>query len=121
MKKIIFILLLSLLASCKNEIKTTDTEINLLNSSKRNICIHDTIFYVENDLKTISASTDNQVIWKNKIISDSLKEWENFVGKPAIRHIKFNENSNTLSVVCGKHSFYTLNPKNGKIIKSGSD
>lgn len=110
-------LLLLTVFSCQKNVS------NAINLKKENYSfeVNDTIYFVGKDLKNISAKTGNQLIWQRKIISDSLKEFKNFVGKPEIRSVEYDQKSSTIFVVFGKHSCYKLKTKNGEIVASGSD
>ena len=74
------------------------------------------VYFVEDDLQTVSAYKNQEKIWQKNILKELGKP---NVGKPIIRYIKLNEE--VLVVTFGKHNFAELDLKNGKIISSGSD
>ncbi len=93
------------------------TELDLLKSNKRGIEDETkAIFYVENDLKTISAYRNGLQEWKINILK-VLKTPP--VGRPEIRYIKLIRNS--ILITFGKHSFILVDCDTGKVISIESD
>lgn len=74
------------------------------------------VYFVENDLQTISAYENQKKIWQKNILKVLGKPR---VGKPFIRYLILSDT--TLTVIYGKHSFAKLNLIDGTIIFSGSD
>jgi hypothetical protein len=74
------------------------------------------IYFVENDLQTISAYKNGKLDWKTNVISVCGKPTS---GKSEIRYIKLEENK--LLITYGKHSYAEVNTENGKAKFLGED
>jgi hypothetical protein len=74
------------------------------------------VYYVENDLRTITAYVNGKVKWKVDVIKvcDSPG-----VGKPEIRY--FNLKGSIILVVFGKHNYANVNTANGDVEDQGAD
>ncbi|MWB93334.1 hypothetical protein GON26_03110 [Flavobacterium sp. GA093] len=93
-----------------------DVELNFADTPLRGIENIETIYYVENDLQTVSAYQNNILQWQTNVILVCGKPT---VGKPEIRYIKYEKT--TLLIVSGKHSYAEIDIINGKTTCKGSD
>jgi len=93
-----------------------ESEINFEKTHNRGIEKNNIIYYVENDLQTVSAYKNDKLIWKTNVISVCGKPK---VGRPEIRYIGYNKDK--LLVVLGKHNFAEIDINNGKTKLVGSD
>jgi hypothetical protein len=85
-----------------------NSEINFSKTQKRGIKKNNIIYYVENDLQTISAYKRSKLQWQTNVISACGKPK---LGEPEIRYIGYN--SNKLLIVMGKHNFAEIDILNG--------
>jgi len=84
------------------------SEINFAKTQKRGIKKDNIIYYVENDLQTISAYKRSKLKWQTNVISVC---GEPKVGDPQIRYVGYN--TNKLLIVIGKHNFAEIDINNG--------
>ncbi|KFF05530.1 hypothetical protein [Flavobacterium reichenbachii] len=84
------------------------SEINFAKTQKRGIKKNNIIYYVENDLQTISAYKRSKLKWQTNVISVCGKPK---VGEPEIRYIGYN--TNKLLIVMGKHNFAEIDINSG--------
>ncbi|MEO8405693.1 MAG: hypothetical protein ABI480_13890 [Chitinophagaceae bacterium] len=88
-----------------------NTELNFAFTYKRGIeAKKGLVYYVENDLRTITAYVNGKVNWKIDIIKVCGPPG---VGKPEIRYI--NLKGNMIIVVFGKHDHANVNTANGEV------
>ena len=71
---------------------------------------------VEEDKKTLTAYENNKIKWQINIIEAC---GDPGVGAPEIRHLKIN--ADKIEVTFGKHTFASVNIKDGKTRCVGSD
>lgn len=93
-----------------------ESEINFEKTQSRGIEKNNTIYYVQEDLQTVSAYKNDKLIWQTNVISVCGKPK---VGKPEIRYIGYNKAK--LLVVLGKHNFAEIDINDGKTKLVGSD
>ncbi|MDR6967111.1 hypothetical protein J2X31_001118 [Flavobacterium arsenatis] len=74
------------------------------------------VYFVEDDLQTITAYGNQKKIWQINILKILGKPE---VGKPFIRYLILSDTN--LTVIYGKHSFAKLSLIDGSIISFGSD
>ncbi|TDW48995.1 hypothetical protein EV144_103516 [Flavobacterium sp. 270] len=88
---------------------SNNSEINFAKTPKRGIKKDKMIYYVENDLQTISAYKRSKLKWQTNITSvcGKLKS-----GEAQIRYMGYN--SNKLLVVIGKHNFAEIDIISGE-------
>lgn len=84
------------------------SEINFAKTQKRGIKKNNIIYYVENDLQTISAYKRSKLKWQTNVISVC---GEPKKGEPEIRYVGYN--SNKLLIVIGKHNFVEIDVNSG--------
>ncbi|TPG34088.1 hypothetical protein [Flavobacterium pectinovorum] len=84
------------------------SEINFAKTQKRGIKKNNIIYFVENDLQTISAYKKNRLKWQTNVVSICGKPKN---GEPEIRYVGFN--TNKLLVVMGKHNFAEVDINSG--------
>jgi hypothetical protein len=84
------------------------SEINFAKTPKRGIKKNNIMYYVENDLQTISAYKRSKLKWQTNVISVCGKPK---VGEPEIRYIGYN--TNKLLIVMGKHNFAEIDIDSG--------
>ncbi|WPO78715.1 hypothetical protein [Flavobacterium sp. KACC 22761] len=77
-----------------------NSEINFAKTQKRGIKKNNIVYYVENDLQTISAYKRKKLKWQTNVISVCGKPKN---GNPEIRYVGYN--TNKLLIVMGKHHF----------------
>lgn len=85
-----------------------NSEINFAKTPKRGIKKDNIIYYVENDLQTISAYKRSKLKWQTNVISACGKPK---VGEPQIRYVGYN--TNKLLIVIGKHNFAEIDINSG--------
>lgn len=85
-----------------------NSELNFAKTQKRGIKKNNIIYYVENDLETISAYKSNKLKWQTNVISICGKPK---TGEAQIRYLGFN--TNKLLVVIGKHNFAEIDINSG--------
>lgn len=96
---------------------TKKAELNLLFEPKmRGIKSENVIYYIENDMQTLSAYKNGKLKWQSNIISICGKP---SVGESEIRVVK--PKTEMIFIVFGKHSFAEVNKKNGETKFLGSD
>jgi hypothetical protein len=96
---------------------STESELNFSLTEKRGIKNDDgIIYYVENDLQSLTAYEDGKVKWKLNVINSCEKPK---VGKPEIRFIHLKKNQ--INLTFGKHNFAKINITNGKLDCLGAD
>jgi hypothetical protein len=94
-----------------------NTELNFAFTYKRGIeAKKGLVYYVENDLRTITSYVNGKVKWKADIIKICGLPG---VGKPEIRYI--NLKRNIILVVFGKHNYANVNIDNGDVEDQGAD
>ncbi|MBO9583763.1 MAG: hypothetical protein J7574_06360 [Flavobacterium sp.] len=76
------------------------SEINFAKTQKRGIKRNNIVYYVENDLQTISAYKRKKLKWQTNVISVCGKPKK---GNPEIRYVGYN--TDKLLIVMGKHHF----------------
>lgn len=91
------------------ELISKNSEINFAKTPKRGIKKDNVIYYVENDLQTISAYKNNKLKWQTNVISACGKPK---IGEPEIRYVGYN--TNQLVIVMGKHNFAEVDITSGK-------
>jgi len=116
-----FIIVLLIAQSCTNQkydssLVSKSLEINLADTKMRGIENNGTIYFLEEDLQTLSAYENGIRKWKTNVISVCGKP---SVGKPEIRYLKLKPN--ILLVIFGKHSFAEIGLSNGETKFVGSD
>jgi hypothetical protein len=92
------------------------TELNFAFTKMRGIKSEKVIYFVENDLQTISAYRNGKLKWKTNIISVC---GEPSVGKSEIRYMKLE--AGKLFITYGKHNFAELDTGNGNAKYLGKD
>lgn len=85
-----------------------NSEINFAKTQKRGIKKNNIIYYVENDLQTISAYKRSKLKWQTNVISVCGKPKN---GNPEIRYVGYN--TNKLLIVIGKHNFAEIDINSG--------
>jgi hypothetical protein len=95
---------------------TKETRIDLLNSDFRGIISGDTIYFVEDNLTSVSAYKNNSLLWKTKVV---LSCNYSFIKNPKIREITIS--ANKLFVVIGKHCYANISTANGVLKCPGCD
>ncbi len=85
-----------------------NSEINFAKTQKRGIKKNNIIYYVENDLQTISAYKRSKLKWQTNVISICGKPKK---GQPEIRYVGYN--SDKLLIVMGKHNFAEIDINSG--------
>jgi hypothetical protein len=85
-----------------------NSEINFAKTQKRGIKKNNIVYYVENDLQTISAYKRSKLKWQTNVISVCGKPK---VGEPQIRYVGYN--TNKLLIVMGKHNFAEIDVNSG--------
>lgn len=85
------------------------SEINFAKTQKRGIKKNNIIYYVENDLQTISAYKSNKLKWQTNVISVCGTPKR---GEPQIRYVGYND-TNKLLIVMGKHNFAEIDINSG--------
>lgn len=115
-----YILFFCMLLSCSKSFDhpvSNKTELNRsFEPEIRGIKNNGIIYYIENDLQTLSAYENNKLKWKTNIIAVCGKPK---VGASEIRGLKLK--SGKILVVFGKHSFAEVDITNGKIQYLGAD
>lgn len=91
-----------------NALISKESEINFAKTQKRGIKKNNIIYYVENDLQTISAYKRSKLKWQTNVISVC---GEPKCGEPQIRYVGYN--ANKLLIVMGKHNFAEIDINNG--------
>jgi len=84
------------------------SEINFAKTQKRGIKKNNIIYYVENDLQTISAYKGSKLKWQTNVISICGKPKN---GSPEIRYVGYN--ADKLLIVMGKHNFAEIDINSG--------
>jgi hypothetical protein len=84
------------------------SEINFAKTEKRGIKKNNMIYYVENDLQTISAYKKKKLKWQTNVISVCGNPKK---GNPEIRYVGYN--TNKLLIVMGKHHFAEIDIDSG--------
>jgi len=84
------------------------SEINFAKTQKRGIKKNNIIYYVENDLQTISAYKGSKLKWQTNVISICGKPKN---GSPEIRYVGYN--TDKLLIVMGKHNFAEIDINSG--------
>jgi hypothetical protein len=125
----LFVILLVLtLVSCSKpkydeRLVTTEKELNFAFTDKRGIKDENGIIYVINqDYKKLIAYADNEVKWTAevlKICEDDVPGKPEMIGKPEIRYLKLT--TDKIHIVYGKHSFASVDIRDGKVSCLGSD
>jgi len=92
------------------------SEINFAKTQKRGIKKNNIIYYVENDLQTISAYKRSKLKWQTNVISVC---GEPKVGDPQIRYVGYD--TNKLLIIIGKHNFAEIDINNGMTKLVGQD
>ena len=85
-----------------------NSEINFAKTQKRGIKKNNIVYYVENDLQTISAYKRSKLKWQTNVISVCGKPKN---GNPEIRYVGYN--TNKLLIVMGKHNFAEIDVNSG--------
>ncbi|MBB4802029.1 hypothetical protein HNP37_002090 [Flavobacterium nitrogenifigens] len=85
-----------------------NSEINFAKTQKRGIKKNNIVYYVENDLQTISAYKKSKLKWQTNVVSVCGKPKK---GEPEIRYVGYN--SNKLIIVMGKHHFAEIDINSG--------
>ncbi|WP_433832283.1 hypothetical protein [Flavobacterium anhuiense] len=93
-----------------------DSEINLITTSKRGIEKNNVIYFVEEDLQTISAYKNNKLLWQTNVITVCGKPK---VGESKIRYFKYKPEK--LFVIMGKHNYAEVALIDGKTAFTGAD
>jgi hypothetical protein len=88
---------------------SNNSEINFAKTPKRGIKKNNIIYYVENDLQTISAYKRSKLKWQTNVISVCGKPK---LGEAQIRYVGYN--SDKLLIVMGKHHFAEIDINNGQ-------
>jgi len=86
-----------------------NSEINFAKTQKRGIKKNNIVYYVENDLQTISAYKRSKLKWQTNVISVCGKPKK---GEPEIRYVGYN--SDKLLIVIGKHNFAEVDINSGE-------
>lgn len=86
-----------------------NSEINFAETQKRGIKKNNMVYYVENDLQTVSAYKRKKLKWQTNVISVCGKPKK---GEPEIRYVGYN--SNKLLIVIGKHNFAEIDVNSGE-------
>lgn len=86
-----------------------NSEINFAKTQKRGIKKDNIIYYVENDLQTISAYKKSKLKWQTNVISVCGKPKK---GNPEIRYVGYN--ADKLLIVIGKHNFAEIDIYSGE-------
>ncbi|MHC0441559.1 MULTISPECIES: hypothetical protein [unclassified Flavobacterium] len=87
---------------------SNNSEINFAKTQKRGIKKNSIVYYVENDLQTISAYKRSKLKWQTNVISVCGKPKK---GQPEIRYVGYN--SDKLLIVMGKHNFAEIDVNSG--------
>lgn len=87
---------------------SNNSEINFAKTQKRGIKKNNMVYYVENDLQTISAYKRSKLKWQTNVISVCGKPK---LGEAQIRYVGYN--SNKLLIVMGKHNFAEIDVDSG--------
>lgn len=87
---------------------SNSSEINFAKTPKRGIKKNNIIYYVENDLQTISAYKRSKLKWQTNVISICGKPK---LGEAQIRYVGYN--SDKLIIVMGKHNFAEIDINSG--------
>ena len=85
-----------------------NSEINFAKTQKRGIKKNSIVYYVENDLQTISAYKRSKLKWQTNVVSVCGKPKK---GEPEIRYVGYN--SDKLLIVIGKHNFAEIDINSG--------
>ncbi len=93
-----------------------DLEINFAERQKRGIEKNGIIYFVEENLQTISAYKNNELVWQTNVITICGKPK---VGEPKIRYFRYE--SEKLFVIVGKHQHAEVDAINGKASFFGAD
>jgi hypothetical protein len=91
-----------------DDLISKSSEINFAKTQKRGIKKNNIIYYVENDLQTISAYKRSKLKWQTNVISVCGKPKN---GQPEIRYVGYN--SDRLLIVMGKHNFAEIDINSG--------
>ncbi|WP_417942444.1 hypothetical protein [Flavobacterium sp. RS13.1] len=91
-----------------DDLISKNSEINFSRTQKRGIKKNNIVYYVENDLQTISAYKRSKLKWQTNVISVCGKPKN---GNPEIRYIGYN--ADKLLIVMGKHNFAEIDIHNG--------
>ncbi|GAA3777707.1 hypothetical protein [Flavobacterium ginsengiterrae] len=91
-----------------NDLISKNSEINFAKTQKRGIKKNNIIYYVENDLQTISAYKRKKLKWQTNVISVCGKPK---LGEAQIRYVGYN--SDKLLIVMGKHHFAEIDVNSG--------
>lgn len=91
-----------------DDLISINSEINFAKTQKRGIKKNNIIYYVENDLQTISAYKRSKLKWQTNVISICGKPK---VGNPEIRYVGYN--ADKLLIVMGKHNFAEIDINSG--------
>ena len=83
-----------------NALISQNSEINFAKTQKRGIKKNNIVYYVENDLQTISAYKRKKLKWQTNVISVCGEPQK---GTPEIRYVGYN--TDKLLIVMGKHHF----------------
>lgn len=94
----------------------TEKEL-VIEADKRGIKYKDIVYYVENDLNTITAyKKEGKVKWK---VNFTEKFTSEVVGDREIRYINIDKGK--LHVTYAKHGYFEIDLKTGKLFYWGSD
>lgn len=85
-----------------------NSEINFAKTPKRGIKKNNIVYYVENDLQTISAYKGSKLKWQTNVISVC---GEPKRGEAQIRYVGYN--TDKLLIVMGKHNFAEIDINSG--------
>ncbi|WP_264554127.1 hypothetical protein [Flavobacterium sp. N2038] len=85
-----------------------NSEINFAKTQKRGIKKNNIVYYVEDDMQTISAYKRSKLKWQTNVISVC---GEPKKGEPQIKYVGYN--SDKLLVVIGKHNFAEIDINSG--------
>ena len=91
-----------------NALISQSSEINFGKTQKRGIKKNNIVYYVENDLQTISAYKKKKLKWQTNVISVCGKPQK---GNPEIRYVGYN--TDKLIIVMGKHHFAEIDINSG--------
>ncbi|AWA30965.1 hypothetical protein HYN48_13245 [Flavobacterium magnum] len=95
---------------------STESQITVKQIGNRGLLKNGNVYFVEDDLQTISGYNKNKKIWQVNIIKILGKPK---AGRSAIHYIKLSDKS--LHITYGKHNFAVLNIENGEIISHGAE
>ncbi len=78
-----------------------------------------TLATVDSSKRVVSLQDKSGKILWSVNVADKINQ--NIYGNSEIREIKFDESGDNLNVIVGKHTYVTINSKDGKCLFKGSD